>query len=84
MKKILAFLRWEFQGCTRSASFWGGAITVLGVAMLLGKCPNPYPFATIGIGLGIQLCDLVYNYIQFRIKMYRFEQERVATAIKEQ
>ena len=38
MKKIISFLRWEFKGCTRSPSFWGALIVILGLVMFLFDC----------------------------------------------
>ena len=84
MKKIVSFLRWEFKGCTKSPTFWGGLINFLGLIMLLSKCPQPYPSAFIGLGVGLMLGDLVYTWIKFRIAMYNMEQERIATTLKGQ
>lgn len=82
MKKILAFLRWEFKGCTKSASFWGGLTSGLGVVMLFGGCPNPYPQVFIGLGLGLTFGDLIYTWFKFRIAMYKLDQEQIVSKLK--
>lgn len=84
MKKIISFLRWEFQGCTRSVSFWGAVVAVLGGIMALAGCPAPWPFATIVTGFAMNVVDIVYSFVKFRITMYRLEQESVARKLREQ
>jgi hypothetical protein len=83
MKKIISFLQWEFQGCTRSASFWGCLISMLGVVMMFGGCPQPYPIATVGAGLLITFGDIFYSLIRLRIKLYQLDQETVARRLGE-
>ena len=83
MKKIISFLQWEFQGCTRSASFWGSLISMLGVVMMFGGCPQPYPIAIVGVGLLITVGDITYSWFKFRIAMYRLDQETVARRLGE-
>lgn len=82
MKKIISFLRWEFRGCTRSLSFWGAAIVILGVIMLVADCPRPWPFYTILLGFAINFGDLVYSFLKFRISMYKLEQESLARKLQ--
>jgi hypothetical protein len=82
MKKILAFLRWEFRGCTRSVSFWGAMIVVMGGIMFLTGCPRPWPFYTVLLGFAMNFADLVYSFVKFRIDMYKLEQESVARKLQ--
>jgi formate-dependent nitrite reductase membrane component NrfD len=82
MKKIISFLRWEFQGCTRSVSFWGAAIVILGVIMLVADCPRPWPFYTILLGFAMNFADITYSFVKFRISMYKLEQESVARKLQ--
>jgi hypothetical protein len=82
MKKIISFLRWEFQGCTRSASFWGAVVVVIGGIMFAVGCPTPWPFYTILLGFAMNFVDLVYSFLKFRISMYKLEQESVARKLQ--
>ena len=82
MKKIISFLRWEFQGCTRSLSFWGAVVVVLGGIMLVANCPLPWPFYTIALGFAMNFVDLVYSFLKFRISMYKLEQESLARKLQ--
>ena len=84
MKKIVSFLRWEFKGCTRSPSFWGAMIVIIGGIMALAGCPKPWPFAVIALGLGMNLVDMIYCWVRFRVAMYKMDQESVARKLKEQ
>lgn len=84
MKKILAFLRWEFKDCTKSVSFWGAMIAILGGIMALAGCPNPWPIAAVVLGFGMNLADLVYCWIRFRVAMYQLDQEAVARKLQDQ
>lgn len=82
MKKIISFLRWEFRGCTKSASFYGGLVSMLGVVMIFAGCPQPYPIATTMLGLAITLSDIVYSWFKFRVKMYQLEQESITRKLQ--
>ena len=84
MRKILAFLRWEFKGCTKSVSFWGALSSTLGLVMAVFQCPQPYPAVFLLGGLGLTLGDLVYSWFKFRVAMYKMEQERIAVTLKGQ
>ena len=84
MSKIISFLRWEFAGCTRSPSFWGAIIVVIGAIMAFAGCPKPWPFAFIIAGFSINFAEMTYIWIRFRITMYRMEQESVARKLGEQ
>lgn len=84
MSKIISFLRWEFQGCTRSLSFWGAIIAVVGAIMAVAGCPNPWPFVAIVTGLVMNFVEMTYIWIRFRIAMYKMEQESVARKLREQ
>ncbi len=84
MKKIVSFLRWEFKGCTRSPSFWGAMIVIIGGIMALAGCPKPWPFAAIALGLGMNLVDMIYCWVRFRVAMYRLDQESVARKLQDQ
>lgn len=84
MKKIVAFLQWEFQGCTKSVSFWGAVISMLGFIMAVFNCPRPYPAVFVFAGLALTAGDLVVSWVKFRIAMFKLEQERIATTLKGQ
>jgi len=84
MKKIVSFLRWEFKGCTRSLSFWGAMVVVLGIVMYLTGCPKPWPLVTIVAGFVMNFVDLVYSFVKFRVAMYKLDQESVARKLREQ
>jgi hypothetical protein len=82
MKKIISFLRWEFAGCTRSPSFWGAVIVVIGAIMAFAGCPNPWPFALIITGFVMNFVEMTYIWIRFRVAMYKMEQESVARKLQ--
>jgi hypothetical protein len=83
MKKIISFLRWEFAGCTRSLSFWGAVVVVIGLIMLAAGCPNPWPLTVIVVGFAMNFVDMLYAWIRFRVSMFKMEQESVARKLKE-
>jgi hypothetical protein len=82
MKKIVSFLRWEFQGCTRSLSFWGAIVVVLGIIMFAAGCPSPWPFSVIVVGFAMNFVDMVYAWIRFRVAMFKIDQESVARELQ--
>ena len=82
MKKIVSFLRWEFQGCTQSLSFWGAIVVVLGIIMFAAGCPNPWPFSVIVVGFAMNFVDMVYAWIRFRVAMFKIDQESVARELQ--
>ena len=82
MKKIVSFLRWEFQGCTRSLSFWGAVVVLIGLIMMAAGCPNPWPFATMLVGFAMNFVDMVYSWIRFRVSVFKMEQESVARKLQ--
>jgi hypothetical protein len=82
MKKIVSFLRWEFQGCTRSLSFWGAIVVVLGIIMFAAGCPNPWPLYAIVAGFAMNFVDMVYAWIRFRVAMFKIDQESVARKLQ--
>jgi hypothetical protein len=84
MSKIISFLRWEFAGCTRSPSFWGAVIAITGLVMALAGCPKPWPLAAVILGFGINFVEMTYIWIQFRVSMYKMEQESVARKLQDQ
>lgn len=84
MNKIISFLRWEFKGCTRSLSFWGAIVVLIGGIMYLAGCPKPWPFAAVVVGFVMNFVDMIYCWVRFRVTMYRLDQESVARKLKEQ
>jgi len=82
MKKIISFLRWEFQGCTQSLSFWGAIVVVIGLIMLAAGCPNPWPLTVIVAGVTMNFVDMVYAWIRFRVAMFKIDQESVARELQ--
>ena len=82
MKKIISFLRWEFKGCTRSPSFWGAMIAIMGLVMALAGCPKPWALAAVILGFGINFVEMTYIWIRFRVSMYKMEQESVARKLQ--
>jgi hypothetical protein len=83
MKKIVSFLRWEFQGCTRSVSLWGAVVVVIGLNMMAAGCPGPWPLTVIVVGFAMNIVDMLYAWIRFRVSMFKMEQESVARKLKE-
>jgi len=82
MKKIVSFVRWEFQGCTRSLSFWGAIVVVIGLIMLAAGCPSPWPLTVIVAGFAMNFVDLVYAWIRFRVAMFNIDQESIARELQ--
>ena len=82
MKKIVLFLQWEFAGCTRSVSFWGAVVVVLGVIMLAAGCPSPWPLTVIVVGFAMNFVDMMYTWIRFRLAMFNIDQEEVARELQ--
>lgn len=82
MKKIVSFLRWEFRGCTRSLSFWGAIVVIIGLIMLAAGCPNPWPLTVIALGFAMNFVDLVYSWFKFRMAMFDIDQEAVARKLQ--
>ena len=82
MKKIVLFLQWEFAGCTRSVSFWGAVVVVIGLIMMAAGCPNPWPLTVIVVGFAMNFVDMLYAWIRFRVSMYKMEQESMARKLQ--
>ena len=82
MKKIVSFLQWEFRGCTRSLSFWGAIVVVLGIIMFAAGCPNPWPFSVIVVGFAMNFVDMIYCWFRFRVAMYKMDQESIARELQ--
>jgi len=82
MKKIVSFLRWEFQGCSRSLSFWGAIVVVIGLIMMAVGCPNPWPLVAMLAGFAMNFVDMMYAWIRFRVSMFKMEQESVARKLQ--
>ena len=82
MKKIVSFLRCEFRGCTRSMSFWGAVVVVIGLIMLAAGCPNPWPLTVIVVGFAMNFVDMMYAWIRFRLAMFNIDQEEVARELQ--
>lgn len=82
MKKIVSFLQWEFAGCTRSPSFWGAVVVVIGLIMWAADCPNPWPLTVIAVGFAMNFVDMIYCWFRFRVAMYKIDQESVARKLQ--
>ena len=82
MKKMVSFLQWEFAGCTRSLSFWGAVVVLIGLIMLAAGCPNPWPLVTMLAGFVMNFVDMLYAWIRFRVSMFKMEQESMARKLQ--
>ena len=75
--KLLNFLRWQFEGCYKSAQFWAFIIVMLALAAKLGACPDPWPFRIMVVGIAISLVDTVVWFVKFQYHLYKTEQDRI-------
>ena len=76
--KILNFLRWQFEGCYKSAQFWAFVLVMIALVAKLGSCPDPWPFRIMVVGIAISLIDTVVWFVKFQYHLYRTEQDRIA------
>ena len=74
---IQGFLRWQFEGCFKSVSFYGMLLTFLGFAMVIGKCPMPWPAVVSIVGLILVMGDLFYSWFKFSYRIYEIERTSI-------
>jgi hypothetical protein len=81
-KNTVSFIRWQFQGCHKSLSFWGFVTVILAAIMLFGGCPAPWPFYTVAAGVFMTFADATWAWYQFSRAVYQMEQDRIVRELK--
>ena len=81
-KNTVSFIRWQFQGCHKSLSFWGFVTVILAVVMLAGGCPAPWPFYTVAAGVFMTFADATWAWYRFSRAVYQMEQDRIVRELK--
>jgi hypothetical protein len=81
-KNTVSFIRWQFQGCHKSLSFWGFVTVILAAIMLFGGCPAPWPFYTMAAGVFMTFADATWAWYQFSRAVYQMEQDRIVRELK--
>ena len=81
-KNTVSFIRWQFQGCHKSLSFWGFVTVILAVVMLVGGCPAPWPFYTVAAGVFMTFADATWAWYRFSSAVYQMEQDRIVRELK--
>jgi hypothetical protein len=74
---IKGFVSWQFRGILRNPSFYGLAISVLGLVAALAGCPAPWPTIMNVGGALVVLTDLIYTWVKCSYQLYRMEQDRI-------
>jgi hypothetical protein len=78
----VSFIRWQFQGCHKSLSFWGFVTVIMAVVMLLTGCPAPWPFYTLIAGVVMTFVDATLAWYRFSRAVYQMEQEQIMRDLK--
>jgi hypothetical protein len=81
-KNTVSFIRWQFQDCHKSLSFWGFVTVILAVIMLYSGCPAPWPFYTIAAGVIMTFVDAGMAWYRFSRAVYQMEQEQIMRDLK--
>lgn len=79
---IQGFLRWQFSGCFQSISFYGMLLTFLGLAMVLGGCPMPWPAIVSMLGIILVMADMIYAWFRFSYSVYELERNNTINKLK--
>ena len=73
------FARWMFDGVKtwpKSMYFWGMFLIGFSLVMTMGGCPDPWPFRTYVIGLGMVVFVCVREVFKWQYLRYQNELER--------
>jgi hypothetical protein len=81
-KNTVSFIRWQFQDCHKSLSFWGFVTVILAVVMLLTGCPAPWPVYTMVVGVIMTFVDAGMAWYRFSRAVYQMEQEQIMRDLK--
>lgn len=79
---IKGFLRWQFSGSLKNPSFYGMLLGFLGLAMLIGGCPMPWPGVVSMLALVIIMIDVVSSWFRFSYRIYEMEQRQLVDKLK--
>jgi hypothetical protein len=78
----MSYLRWQFQGCHKSLSFWGFVTVILAVIMLVSGCPAPWPFYVLIAGIVMTFVDATLAWYRFSRAVYQMEQNQIMRNLK--
>ena len=78
----ISYLRWQFQDCHKSLSFWGFVTVILAVIMLVSGCPAPWPFYVLIAGIVMTFVDATLAWYRFSRAVYQMEQNRILQELK--
>jgi hypothetical protein len=81
-KNTVSFIRWQFQGCHKSLSFWGFVTVIVAVIMLVSGCPAPWPFYVLSAGIAMTFIDATLAWYRFSRAVYQMEQSRIIRELK--
>jgi len=81
-KNTVSFIRWQFQGCHKSLSFWGFVTVILAAIMLVSGCPAPWPFYTMAAGIAMTFIDATLAWYRFSRAVYQMEQNQIMRNLK--
>ena len=79
---IRGFLRWQFEGCFKSVGFYGMLLTFLGLAMVIGGCPMPWPAIVSMSGITLVMADMIYAWFRFSYSVYELERNNTINKLK--
>ena len=82
MQDVRGFLRWQFAGTFRNLTFWGFALSMVGLVAAVLGCPKPIPFWINVTGVIIILADAVRWYFRFTYRLYEMERNGIARALE--
>ena len=81
-KNTVSFIRWQFQDCHKSLSFWGFVTVILAVVMLLTGCPAPWPVYTMVVGVIMTFVDAGMAWYRYSRLVYQMEQDQIVRDLK--
>ena len=81
-KNTVSFIRWQFQDCHKSLSFWGFVTVILAVIMLYSGCPAPWPVYTMVVGVIMTFVDAGMAWYRYSRFVYQMEQDQIVRDLK--
>ena len=77
MKKLIGFLKWQFNECHTSVQFWAFMVVGLGIIARVGGCPGNIPWYIVMTGVTAMILDSIFWVIKWQYRLYQLEQKHI-------